>query len=73
MKWTSTQPILNVENACFEPEDFVTEGPATVNLKTDAGRIIQAEAAYFMTHIEIATVGKHSNVRGIDTISSHKW
>ena len=73
MKWTLAQPLLSVGNACFEPEEFVLEGPATVNLKTNAGLIIQAEAAYFMTHIVIATVGKHSNVRGIDTVASHKW
>ena len=36
------------------------EGPTTVNLETNAGLIIQAEAAYFNTHI--GTVGKHSNV-----------
>ena len=66
MKWTSAQPILGVGNACFEPEEFVSEGPATVNLETNAGLIIQAEAAYFNTHIE--TVGKHSNVWGIDKL-----
>ena len=73
MKLTSSQPLLGVGNACFEPEEFVSEGPATVNLETNVGLIIQAEAAYFMTHIVIATVGKHSNVRGIDTVTSHKW
>ena len=56
MKWTSAQPLLGVGNACFEQEEFVSEGPATVNLETNAGLIIQAEAAYFMTHIVIAMV-----------------
>ena len=73
MKWTSAQPLLGVGNACFELEEFLWEGPAIVNLETNAGLIIQAEAAYFMTHIVIAPVGKHSNVQGIDTIASHKW
>ena len=73
MKWTSAQPLVGVGNTCFEPEVILREGPATVNLKTNVGLIIQAEAAYFMTHIVIATVGKHRNVRGIDTIASHKW
>ena len=73
MEWTSAQPILDVGNACFEPEEFLLEGLAIVNLETNEGLIIQAEAAYFMTHIVIARVGKHSNVRGIDTIASHKW
>ena len=54
MKRTSAQPLLGVGNACFEPEEFVPEGPATVNLETNAGLIIQAEATYFMTHIVIA-------------------
>ena len=73
MKWTSAQPLVGVGNACFEPEVILWEGPATVNLETNAGLIIQAEAAYFNTHIVIAMVGKHSNVRGIDTVASHKW
>ena len=61
MKWTSAQPILGIGNACFEPEVILWEGAATVNLETNAGLIIQAEAAYVRTHI--AMVGKHSNVR----------
>ena len=72
MKWTSTQPILGDGNTCFEPQAILWEEPATVNLETNAGLIIQAEAAYFMTHIVIATVGKNSNAWGIDTIASHK-
>ena len=68
MKWTSAQPLVGVGNACFEPEVILWEGPTTVNLETNAGLIIQAEAAYFNTHI--GTIGKHSNVRGIDTIAS---
>ena len=73
MKWTSPQPLLGVGNACFEPEEFVSEGPATVNLETNAGLIIQAEVDYFMTHIVIVMVGKHRNTWGIDTIASHIW
>ena len=73
MKWTAAQPLVGVGNACFEPEVILWEGPATVNLETNAGLIIQAEAAYFNTHIVIYTVGKHSNVRGIDIVASHKW
>ena len=67
----STQPILGVGNTCFEPEVILSEGAATINLETNAGLIIQAEAAYVRTHI--GTVWKHSNVRGIDTFSSHEW
>ena len=48
MKWTSTQPILGVGNACFESQAILWEEPATVNLKTNAGLIVQAEAAYFI-------------------------
>ena len=71
MNFSSTTP--RHWKRCFEPEEFVSEGHATVNLETNAGLIIQDEAAYFMTCIVIAMVGKHSNVRGIDTISCHKW
>ena len=46
MKWTSTQPILGVGNACFEQQAILSEEPATVNLETNAGLIIQAETAY---------------------------
>ena len=49
MKWTSTQPILGVGNACFEPQVIPWEGPSIVNLETNAGLIIQAEAAYYIT------------------------
>ena len=73
MKWTSAQPLIGVENACFEPEVILWEGPATVNIETNAGLIIQPEAAYVRTHIVKATTGKHINVRGTDTVSSHKW
>ena len=73
MKWTSAQPLLGIGNTCFEPEEIALEGPPTVNLETNAGLIIQAKAAYFMTHIVIATVGKHRNAQGIDTITSHNW
>ena len=73
MKSTSAHTVLSVGNTCFEPEEIALEGPPTVNLETNAGLIIQAEAAYFMTHIVIAMVGKHSNVRGIDIVASHKW
>ena len=44
------------------------EGPAIVNIESNAGLIIQAEAAYIRTR-----VGNHRNVRGIDTVASHKW
>ena len=71
MKWTSAQPLVGIGNPCFEPEVILSEGPATVNLETNAGLIIQAEAAYFNTHI--GTVGKKSNFQGIDTVASHKW
>ena len=71
MKLTSAQPLVGIGNTCFEPEVILWEGPSTVNLKTNAGLIIEAEAAYVRTHI--GTVGKRSNVRGIDTIASHKW
>ena len=70
MKRTSTQPILGVGNTCFEPQVILWEWPATVNLETNAGLIIQAEAAYIRTHIGM--VGKHSNVRGINIVASHK-
>ena len=55
----------------FEPQVILWEGPATVNPDTNTGLIIQADATYVRTHI--GTVGKHSNVRGIDTVASHKW
>ena len=55
---------------CFEPEVILWEGPATVNLETNAGLIIQAEAGYVRTHIVM--VRKHSNDRCIDTVASHK-
>ena len=69
MNFSST--LVGIGNACFEPEVILWEGAATVNLETNAGLIIQAEAAYVRTHIGM--VGKHSNVRGIDTVASHKW
>ena len=71
MKWTSAQPILDVENACFELEVILSEGPATVSLESNAGLIIQTKAGYVRAHS--AMVGKHSNYQGIDTIASHKW
>ena len=71
MKWISAQPLAGIGNACFEPKVILWEGPATVNLETNATLIIKAEAAYVRTHI--GTVGKHINVRGIDTVSSYKW
>ena len=71
MKLTSAQPLVGIGNTCFEPEVILWEGPATINLETNAGLIIQAEAAYVRTHM--GTVGKHSNVGGIDTDASHKW
>ena len=37
------------------------EGPSIVHIETNAGLIIQAEAAYIRTHIVIARLGKHSN------------
>ena len=49
------------------------EGPTIVNLETNTGLVIQAEAAYIKTHIVIPMIGNHSNVRGIDTVASHKW
>ena len=69
MKWTSTQPILGVGNACFEPQAILWEEPATVNLETNTGLIIQAEAAYYIT----TRLGNHRNVQLIDTVASHKW
>ena len=68
MKRTSTQPILGVGNACFEPQAIIWEEPATVNLETNAGLIIQAEAAYYIT----TKVGNHRNVSRIDIVASHK-
>ena len=41
------------------------EGPAIVNLEANAGLIIQAEAAYYIT----TRVGNHRNVRRIDTVA----
>ena len=67
MKRTSTQPILGVGNACFEPQ-VLWEGPAIVNIESNAGLIIQAEATYIRTR-----VGNRRNVQGIDTVASHKW
>ena len=61
MNFSST--VVGAGNACFKPEVILWEGPATINLKTNAGLIIQAEVAYVRTHIVM--VGKHSNVRGI--------
>ena len=69
MKLTSTQPFLGVGNACFELEVILWEGPATVNLETNAGLIIQAEATYYIT----TKVGNHRNVQRIDIVASHKW
>ena len=65
--------MSGVGNACFEPQVILWDGPSIVDPETNAGLIIKAEAAYVRTHIVIATVGNHSNVRGIDTVASHKW
>ena len=56
MKWTSAQPLLGIGNTCFEPEEFLWEGPAIANLETNAGLIIHAEAAYYIT----TRVGNHA-------------
>ena len=40
------------------------DGPSVVNLETNAGLIIQAEAAYYIN----TRVGNHPNVRGIDIV-----
>ena len=69
MKRTSTQPILGVGNACFEPQVILWDGPSIVDPKTNAGLIIQAEVAYCIS----TRVGNHPNVQGIDTVASHKW
>ena len=65
----STQPFLGIGNACFEPQVILWDGPSIVDLETNAGLIIQAEAAYYIS----TRVGNHPNVRGIDTVASHKW
>ena len=67
MNFSSTTP--RHWKRCFEPEEFVSEGHATVNLETNAGLIVQVEAAYYIT----TRVGNHRNVRRIDTVASHKW
>ena len=69
MKRTSTQPILSVGNACFEPQVILWDGPSIVDLDTNAGLIIQDEATYYIS----TRVGNHPNVRGIITVASHKW
>ena len=69
MKLTSTQPFLGVGNACFEPQVILWDMPSIVDPETNAGLIIQAEAAYYIS----TRVGNHPNVRGIDTVASHKW
>ena len=38
-------------------------------LETNAWLIIQAEPTYYIT----TRVGNHQNVRGTDTVASHKW
>ena len=68
MNFNSTNP-LGVGNACFEPQVILWDGPSIVDLETNTGLIIQAEAAYYIS----TRVGNHPNVRGIDTIASHKW
>ena len=68
MKWTSTQPFLGIGNACFEPQVILWDGASIVDLETNAGLIIQAEAAYYIS----TRVGNHPNVQGIDTVASHK-
>ena len=49
MKWTSTQPFLGVGNTFFEPQVILWDGPSIVDLETNAGLIIQAEAAYYIS------------------------
>ena len=49
MKWTSTQPFLDVGNACFEPQVILWDAPSIVDLETNTGLIIQAEAAYYIS------------------------
>ena len=74
MKWTLVQPILGVGNACFEPQVNLLVGPAIVNIETNARPTIQVEAAYIRSmEIVIASLGNYTNVRGIDTVASHKW
>ena len=58
MNFNSTNPRC-VGNACFEPQAILSEEPATVNLENNAGLIIQAEAAYYIT----TRVGNQRNVR----------
>ena len=69
MNATSTRQFLGVGNACFEPQVILWDGPSIVDLETNAGLIIQAEAAYYIN----TKVGNHPNVRGINTVASHKW
>ena len=54
---------------CFEPQVILWDGASIVDLETNAGLIIQAKAAYYISTRE----GNHPNVRGIDTVASHKW
>ena len=67
MNFNSTNP--RCWKCFFEPQAILWEEPATVNLETNAGLIIQAEAAYYIN----TRVGNHPNVRGIDIVASHKW
>ena len=67
MNFNSTNPQR--WKRCFEPQVILWDGPSIVNLETNAGLIIQAEAAYYIS----TRVGNHPNVRGIDTVASHKW
>ena len=61
--------IIDTLETYHEPQVILWEGPAIVNLKANAGLIIQAEAAYYIT----TRVGNHRNVRRIDTVASHTW